>query len=124
MGVGAAQAASGRLGGARLALVPAQPGAGRPAPGRDARLRPRPVAPVDCHNGHQDSTYKQWKVGDPSGVLEIIRPLDNDVARARAGLRGTFLLMAATSGSLLGLSVLILVLGNRRRNHGPTGKDL
>jgi serine/threonine protein kinase len=74
---------------------------------------------VDCHNGHPDSTYKQWKVGDASGVLEIIRPLDNDVARARAGLRGTFLLMAATSGSLLGLSVLILVLGNRR-NRGPS----
>src|SRR5262249_52550170 len=34
---------------------------------------------VDCHNGHPDSTFKAWKVGDASGVLEIIRPLDNDV---------------------------------------------
>jgi hypothetical protein len=57
-------------------------------------------------------------------VLEIIRPLDDDVARARAGLRGTFLLMAATSGSLLGLSVLILVVGNRRRNWPPSEKGV
>jgi hypothetical protein len=69
---------------------------------------------VDCHNGHADSTYKQWKEGDASGVLEIIRPLDSDVARAQAGLRGTFLLMAAASGALLGLSGLLLVLSNRR----------
>jgi serine/threonine protein kinase len=75
---------------------------------------------VDCHNGHPDSTYKAWKVGEASGVLEIIRPLDNDVAQARAGLRGTFLLMAATSGSLLGLSALLLVLSNRRRR--PRGE--
>jgi tRNA A-37 threonylcarbamoyl transferase component Bud32 len=73
---------------------------------------------VDCHNGHADSTFKQWKVGDASGVLEVIRPLDNDVARARAGLRGTFGLMAATSGSLLGLSVLLLVLSKRRCRAG------
>jgi serine/threonine protein kinase len=79
---------------------------------------------VDCHNGHSDSTYKQWKVGDASGVLEIIRPLDNDVARARAGLRGTFLLMAAASGSLLGLTVLILVLSNRRGRATGREKDV
>jgi serine/threonine protein kinase len=69
---------------------------------------------VDCHNNHDDSTYKHWKEGEAAGVLEIIRPLDNDVAQARAGLRGTFLLMAAAIGSLLGLFVLLLVLSNRR----------
>jgi hypothetical protein len=78
---------------------------------------------VDCHNGHPDSTYKQWKVGDASGVLEIIRPLDSDVARARAGLRGTFLLMAAASGSLLGLSGLLLVLSNRRGRAVTAARD-
>ena len=52
---------------------------------------------VQCHNGHPDSVKKDWAEGEVGGVLEIIRPLDGDVARARAGLRGTFVLMAAIS---------------------------
>jgi adenylate cyclase len=74
---------------------------------------------VNCHNGHTDSTFKSWKEGDVPGVLEIIRPLGRDVTRVREGLRGTFILMAVISGSLLGLSVLVLVAGNRRRAQGP-----
>jgi serine/threonine protein kinase len=70
---------------------------------------------IDCHNNHPDSTKRDWKEGDVRGVLEIIHPLDRDVARARAGLRDTFVLMAAIFGSLLGLSVLVLVVGKRRR---------
>jgi serine/threonine protein kinase len=70
---------------------------------------------VQCHNTHQYSTKKDWKEGQVVGVLEIIRPLDRDVARARDGLRGTLVLMAAISASLLGLSFLVLLLSNRRR---------
>jgi serine/threonine protein kinase len=69
---------------------------------------------VQCHNGHEDSTKKDWKVGDIGGVLEIIRPLDQDAARARDGLRLTLALMAIICGSLLGLSVLVF-FANRRR---------
>jgi tRNA A-37 threonylcarbamoyl transferase component Bud32 len=72
---------------------------------------------IDCHNGHTESTKKNWKEGEVGGVVEIIRPLDRDVARTRAGLRGTFVLMAVISGSLLGLSILVLVLNNRRRRY-------
>jgi hypothetical protein len=36
------------------------------------------------------------------------------VARAREGLRGTFLLIATVSLSLLGLFALLLVAGKRR----------
>jgi hypothetical protein len=72
---------------------------------------------VRCHNTHLDSTKRDWQVGDVRGVLEIIRPLDRDVARAREGLRGTFLLMAGIAGSLLGLSVLVVVVGQRRRSY-------
>lgn len=72
-----------------------------------------------CHNTHPDSTKKDWKVGDVRGVVEIIRPLDRDVARTREGLRGTFILVTVISGSLLGLSVLVLVVSNRRRNPAP-----
>jgi adenylate cyclase len=70
---------------------------------------------VRCHNSHPDSPKKDWRVGDVPGVLEIVRPLDKDVARARQGLRGTFLLMTGICGSLLGLSAVVLVVGNRRR---------
>ena len=74
---------------------------------------------VQCHNGHNDSTKKDWKEGEVVGVLEIIRPLDRDVGRAREGLRGTLILMAAITASLLGLSVLILFFRNRRREVTP-----
>jgi serine/threonine protein kinase len=70
---------------------------------------------IDCHNTHPDSTRRDWRVGDVRGVLEIIRPLDQDIARTNEGLRGTFLLIAAVSASLLGLSGLVLVAGKRRR---------
>ncbi|MBL8796485.1 MAG: protein kinase [Planctomycetia bacterium] len=74
---------------------------------------------VECHNRHPDSTKRDWKEDDVRGVLEIIRPLDRDVARARAGFRGTFILMAVISGSLLGLTVLVLVVGNRQQRYVP-----
>jgi serine/threonine protein kinase len=76
------------------------------------------VSCVNCHNSHPDSTFRQWKVGDVRGVVEIIRPLDRDVARTRTGLRGAFVLMAIISGTLLGLSVLILIVGRRRQRLG------
>jgi serine/threonine protein kinase len=75
---------------------------------------------VQCHNGHNDSTKKDWKEGEVAGVLEIIRPLDRDTARAHEGLRLTLVLMAVISGSLLGLSILVLVV-NRRRMAAPPG---
>src|SRR5262249_28268497 len=76
---------------------------------------------VECHNGHNDSTKKDWKTGEVVGVLEIIRPLDRDAARARDGLRFTLTLMGAISGSLLLLSLLVLFIGNRRRAPAPPG---
>jgi hypothetical protein len=69
---------------------------------------------VNCHNGDRNSTKRDWKVGEVGGVLEVIRPLDRDIRRTRAGLRGTFLLMAVVSGGLLGLSGLILLVRSRR----------
>jgi eukaryotic-like serine/threonine-protein kinase len=84
---------------------------------RYATARVMKASCVHCHNNHPDSTYHAWKEGDVRGVLEIIRPLDRDIARTREGLRGTFILMGAISASLLGLSGLVLVVGNRRRSH-------
>jgi serine/threonine protein kinase len=91
---------------------------GRPAL-RYAKAQRMQKTCVQCHNGHDDSTKKDWKEGEVAGVLEIIRPLDRDTARAREGLRFTLILMAVISGSLLGLTVLVLVVGNRRRGAMP-----
>jgi serine/threonine protein kinase len=72
-----------------------------------------------CHNFHPDSTKKDWKVGDVRGVVEIIRPLDRDEARTRAGLQETFVLVGVVAGSLLGLTVLFVVRGGRRARPSP-----
>ncbi len=90
---------------------------------RYATTRRMQEACVRCHNTHDKSPKKDWKIGDVPGVLEVIRPLDGDVERARAGLRGTAILMAVTFGSLLGASALILVVTNRRRYGGRGEAD-
>jgi serine/threonine protein kinase len=86
---------------------------GRPSL-RYATARRMEKSCLGCHN-QPDSPKTDWQVGDVRGVLEIIRPLENDEARTRAGLRGTFVTVAGVSGALLGLSALVLVAGNRRR---------
>jgi serine/threonine protein kinase len=75
---------------------------GRPSL-RFATARIMKKACVDCHNTHPDSTRMDWKVGDVRGVLEIIRPLDADIARTRDRLGETFLFM-------LGVSVILAML--------------
>jgi serine/threonine protein kinase len=69
---------------------------------------------INCHNSDTNSPKRDWKVGEVGGVLEIIRPLDRDVSRTREGLRGTLILMAVVSGTLLALSALVLVSRSRR----------
>jgi serine/threonine protein kinase len=86
---------------------------GRPSL-RYATARTMKADCIGCHNQDSNSTKTDWKVGDVGGVLEIIRPLDRDIALAHAGLRGTFILMAAVSGGLLGASGLVLVVRSRR----------
>jgi tRNA A-37 threonylcarbamoyl transferase component Bud32 len=95
---------------------------GRPAL-RYATTRRMQKTCVDCHNGLDYNPPKKWKEGDVPGVLEIIRPLDSDASRVREGLRGTFILMAVISGSLLGLSVIVLVTGNRQRRFAPPARE-
>ena len=53
-------------------------------------------------------------------IKATLRPLDRDIARTREGLRGTFVLMAVVSGSLLVLSGLFL-LARGRRLRDPCG---
>jgi hypothetical protein len=71
---------------------------------------------LGCHNNiHDKNTPKtDWKVGDVRGVVEIIRPLDRDEARARAGLRETFVLMGIVAGAFLSVTVIVVLTGGRR----------
>ncbi|HUG91800.1 MAG TPA: protein kinase [Planctomycetaceae bacterium] len=70
---------------------------------------------VKCHNGHKNSPKRDWQIGDLVGVLELIRPLDRDIARARDGLRGTFLLMGGTAAVLFALGIGAMLAKRRRR---------
>jgi tRNA A-37 threonylcarbamoyl transferase component Bud32 len=74
---------------------------------------------VNCHNGDPNSTKRDWKVGEVGGVMEIIRPLDGDIARTREGLRGTFVLMVVVSGGMLVVSGLVLMLRSRGLGSSP-----
>jgi serine/threonine protein kinase len=69
---------------------------------------------VECHNTHPQSRRKDWQEGDVRGVLEIIRPLDNDETRVRAALRLALLLCIVVSALLLGGSLLVVWAGRRR----------
>ena len=69
---------------------------------------------VNCHNSHPDSTKKDWKVGEVRGVLEIIRPLDLDIARTRKHLLETFYFMGGFSALLIALAIFFLRVGKRR----------
>jgi len=72
---------------------------------------------VACHNSHPDSTRRDWKMGDVRGVLEIIRPLDDDVRGVERGLRAMFLFAGGIAVALLVTIAGALVSGgvHRRR---------
>jgi len=70
---------------------------------------------VACHNSHEDSTKTDWKEGDVRGVLEVIRPLDQDILRTQTSLRDMFFYMLALSVLLVVLAVASLKLGNQRK---------
>jgi two-component system sensor histidine kinase/response regulator len=70
---------------------------------------------VQCHNDPtMGSPFTKWKPGDVRGVLEVVRPLDDEVALALVNLRWTY---GTTAGLyLLGLGMFgMMVIGLRRR---------
>jgi serine/threonine protein kinase len=82
---------------------------------RYATARVMEAGCVYCHNSHKDSPKKDWKEGDLRGVLEIVRPLDRDEKRIADGLRGTVLLVSGIGATLLGLTGVLMFVGNRGR---------
>lgn len=74
---------------------------------RYARAQLMQESCIDCHKGDR-SPKTDWKVGDVVGVLAITRPLDQDIARTRSGLRGAFALVAGIAVTLVVLSLVFL----------------
>jgi tRNA A-37 threonylcarbamoyl transferase component Bud32 len=70
---------------------------------------------VSCHNSHPESTKKDWKEGDVRGVIEIIRPLGEDIKDANQKLTGAYVLLGGTAGVLVLLAGVLLVVGRRQR---------
>jgi serine/threonine protein kinase len=82
---------------------------------RYAAARVMEASCVTCHNAHEDSTKTDWRVGDVRGVLEVIRPLDQDILRTQSSLHDTFFYMLVLSVLLVMLAVISLKHGNQRK---------
>ncbi|MFN0060723.1 MAG: protein kinase domain-containing protein [Planctomycetota bacterium] len=80
---------------------------------RFATARQMKASCIGCHNEHPDSPKRDWAIGDVRGVLEIVRPLDQEIARVRTGLTGAF---ALTGGITIVLIALAILLMRARRN--------
>ncbi len=62
---------------------------------------------VDCHNSHEQSPKRDWRVGDVRGVLEVDLPVSTATARTAAGMRQSLLLIFVLgTSSALGLSLV------------------
>ncbi len=67
---------------------------------------------VNCHNKHKDKTWDfDWKLGDKRGVLEVITPLDKDLA-ANVQMRNKIIIFIA--GAMLILVIYYSITLVRR----------
>ncbi len=63
---------------------------------------------VECHNSHPQSPKKDWKVDEVRGVLEVIRPVGNEVAATHKALLYTINGAVMVYGfGLLGMLLLL-----------------
>lgn len=63
---------------------------------------------VDCHNSHPDSTKRDWQVGQVRGMIEVIRPLSDEVERTRVGLRSALLWTVFALVGVFGIALIVL----------------
>lgn len=75
---------------------------------RFATARQMKPSCIGCHNVHPDSPKRDWAIGDVRGVLEIVRPLDQDIALVRTGLTGAFALTGGITIVLIALAILLM----------------
>lgn len=89
---------------------------------RYAKARVLKKACADCHNAHAESPKTDWKEGDVRGAIEVVRTLDADVERSRAGLRGAGVLVSSAFGLLLVFSgAMALSNGFAKKKAAPRG---
>ena len=62
----------------------------------------------DCHNTHPDSTKTDWQPGQVRGILEVIKPLSDDIERTNSGLLQAFGWMSLVIAGAFGLTVLVI----------------
>ena len=74
---------------------------------------------IGCHNNDTNSTKRNWNVGDVGGVLEIIRPLDDKVAQARARLKWLFAIPISITVLVLAVAG-VFSFSQRLRRRRPT----
>ena len=65
---------------------------------------------VSCHNTHPDSPKKDWKLGDVRGALEVVIPVQNQLAAAQASAR---FVAGGIGVGLLFLLGVVAILGER-----------
>ncbi len=60
------------------------------------------ISCVNCHNNHKDRTWEKghWKLGDKRGILEVVTPIDIDLA-ANKTMRNKILIFIAVAMLLL-----------------------
>lgn len=63
---------------------------------------------INCHNSHPQSPFRQWKVGDVRGVLEIETPLAPQMASTRQAVAGISLFIACGGLLLIGFIFLLV----------------
>jgi PAS domain S-box-containing protein len=77
---------------------------------------------VACHNSHPQSPKTDWKVGDVRGVIEFIRPLDEEVAAGQLARQRDLFITLIMAG--LGLIGLVLVNLRLQRAASSLGASL
>ena len=60
---------------------------------------------IDCHNNHPLTPKNNWKLGDVRGVIELIIPLDQNIAGRSTGASNYFVIGALAFGMVLILLV-------------------
>jgi len=73
---------------------------------------------VSCHNNRIDTPKNDWQLGETRGVLEIITPIDKQIAAVH-NISNNFMLALALLGLLLGISLYFIfqhAIG-KRLNH-------
>lgn len=63
---------------------------------------------VDCHNQHPESPKRDWKLGDVRGVLEVISPVDKQLAANHRMILATAGIGGGAAAVAIGLVVVVV----------------